>query len=142
MSNINMVKNRWVQWSFILLIIIVGVAFSIKILPTGYSEDLSVIGSGKNIVVLVHNKEGVRSLNLMNQVDIIRDLYKDRIEFRIAEIGTQKGAEFSRKNMAGNATLVLFNGEGTRLKTLSNVEDLESLENTLDQIFGYQSDLL
>ncbi len=137
MSNINITKNRWIQWSLILLIIIIGMTLGIKMLPTGYSEDLSVIGSGKNVAVLVHNKEGVRSLNMMNRVDTIRGFYKGRIEFRIVETGSRKGVEFSRKNMAGNATLVLFNGEGTRLKTLSNVDELESLESTLDQIFGY-----
>jgi len=136
MSGISSIKKRWAQWSSILLVI-VGLGFGVTMLPSGYSEDLSVIGSGKNVAVLVHNKEGVRSLNLMNQVDAIRESYKGRIEFRIAESGTQKGAEFAKKNRAGVATLVLFEGDGTSVGTLSDVENAESLTRTLNQTFGY-----
>lgn len=136
MSNTNTTKSRWAQWSSILLVII-GLAVGITMLPTGYSDDLSVIGSGKNVAVLVHNKEGVRSLNLMNQVDAIRENYKGRIEFRIAESGSQKGAEFAQSNMAGDATLVLFRGDGTMANRLANLESVESLASALDQTFGY-----
>ncbi len=130
------INKRWAQWSSILLIII-GLAFGVTMLPSGYSEDLSVIGSGKNVAVLVHNKEGVRSLNLMNQVDDIRDNYKGRIEFRIAESGSQTGAEFAQRNMAGDATLVLFKGDGTTIGKLANLESAESLANALNQHFGF-----
>ncbi len=136
MNMVSSIKKRWAQWSSILLII-VGVAFGVTLLPKGYSEDLSVIGSGTNVAVLVHNKEGVRSMNLMNQIDVIRDNYQGRIEFRIAESGSQQGAEFAQRNMAGDATLVLFKGDGTTAGKVGNFDNAESLAKTLDQIFGY-----
>lgn len=136
MSETSSIKKRWAQWSSILLIII-GLAFSISLLPSGYSEDLSVIGSGSNVAVLVHNKEGVRSLNLMNQVDAIRDGYNRRIEFRIAESGTPQGAAFAQKHLAADATLVLFKGDGAHLKNLSNLENAKSLASALNQAFDY-----
>jgi len=130
------IKKRWPQWTSILFIII-GITVGVTLLPKGYSEDLSVIGSGKNVAVLVHNKEGVRSMNLMNQIDVIRDNYKDRIEFRIAERGSQQGAEFAQRNMAGDATLVLFKGDGTTAGKIGNFDNAENLAKSLDQIFGY-----
>ncbi len=136
MNMVSSIKKRWAQWSSILLII-VGVAFGVTLLPKGYSEDLSVIGSGTNVAVLVHNKEGVRSMNLMNQIDVIRDNYQGRIEFRIAESGSQQGAEFAQRNMAGDATLVLFKGDGTTAGKVGNFDNAESLAKTLDQIFSY-----
>lgn len=136
MNMASSIKKRWAQWSSILLIII-GVAFGVTLLPKGYSEDLSVIGSGTNVAVLIHNKEGVRSMNLMNQIDVIRDNYQGRIEFRIAERGSQQGAEFAQRNMAGDATLVLFKGDGTTAGKVGNFDNAESLAKTLDQIFGY-----
>ncbi len=136
MNGTSSIKKRWAQWSSILLVII-GLGFGVTMLPAGYSEDLSVIGSGKNVAVLVHNKEGVRSLNLMNQVDVIRDRYQGRIEFRIAESGTQKGAEFANRNRVGDATLVLFKGDGTMVGRLTILDSPESLAKLFDQTFGY-----
>ena len=136
MNMASSIKKRWAQWSSILLIII-GVIFGVTLLPKGYSEDLSVIGSGTNVAVLVHNKEGVRSMNLMNQIDVIRDNYQGRIEFRIAESGSQQGAEFAQRNMAGDATLVLFKGDGTTAGKVGNFDNADSLAKTLNQIFGY-----
>jgi len=135
MSKTSSIKKRWATWVSIVLII-VGLGFGVKMLPSGYSEDLSVIGSGKNVVVLVHNKEGVRSLNLMNQVDAIRDNYNGRIEFRIAESGTPKGAEFVQRNMVGDAMLVLFQGDGTTVGKLIIRDSPEELAKTLEQTFG------
>ncbi len=135
MSKISSIKKRWAQWSSILLVII-GLGVGITMLPTGYSDDLSVIGTGKNVVVLVHNKEGVRSLNLMNQVDAIRDNYKGRIEFRIAESGSQKGAMFAQRNLVDDAMLVLFKGDGTTVGKLIIRDNPEELANAFEQIFG------
>jgi len=135
MNKTSSIKKRWAQWSSILLVII-GLGFGVALLPTAYSDDLSVIGSGKNVVVLVHNKEGVRSLNLMNQIDAIRENYDGRIEFRIAESGTQKGAMFAQRNLVGDAMLVLFKGDGTTVGKLIIRDTPEELAKTLEQAFG------
>jgi len=136
MSGMSSIKKRWAQWSSILLVII-GMVVGIKLLPTGYSEDLSVIGSGNNVVVLIHNKEGVRSLNLMNQVDEIREDYKGRIEFRIAETGTREGGLFAQKHLSSGATLVLLNGDGSVAGKLGLLDSTNKLTNALNQSFGY-----
>lgn len=136
MSTMSYIKTRWAQWSTILLIILV-LGYGVSLLPTGYSEDLSDIGSGKNVVVLIHNKEGVHSLNLMNQVDAIRDDYAGRIEFRIAESGTPKGAEFAKRNMADEAMLVMFQGDGTAVGRIVIQDSTEKLASVFDQVFGY-----
>ncbi len=136
MSGMSSIKKRWAQWSSILLVLL-GMGFGISMLPTGYSEDLSVIGSGKNVAVLVHNKEGVRSLISMGQVDDIREHYKDRIEFRIAESGTPTGAKFAKINKAHEGTLVLFKEDGTIVGKLSDLESSADLTKRLNQVFGY-----
>jgi len=136
MSIMSYSKTHWAQWSTILLIVL-ALGYGVTLLPTGYSEDLSDIGSGKNVVVLIHNKEGVHSLNLMNQVDAIRDDYAGRIEFRIAESGTPMGAEFAKRNMAGDAMLVMFQGDGTTVGRIAIQDSTEKLASMFDQVFGY-----
>lgn len=136
MSNVRSIKSRWAQWSSILLVI-VGLGFGITMLPSGYSEDLSVIGNGSDVVVLVHNKESARSVIQMDQIGAIREQYKGRVEFRIADVGTPNGAAFANQHGADESMLVLFNGSGKHLKSMLGPNSTVALAQSLDLYFNF-----
>src|SRR5262245_40071363 len=63
-------------------------------LPKGFSDDLSRIGQGVDVVVLTHNKEAVQSQELMTLMNKIRMDYAGRIEFLAVDIDTDPGKAF------------------------------------------------
>lgn len=132
MSTSSAITKRWATWSSILLII-VGLAFGVKMLPSGYSTDLNAVGNGQNAGVLVHSKESARSLDLMGAVDAARADYEGRIAFIVADVDTPQGASFSQAQMVGEGTLVLFDGSGNRLKHLVGIRNPVDLKNALNQ---------
>ena len=48
-------------------------ATAFLLLPKGFSGDTSVIGKGSNVAVLAHNKDSVKSLNLMELMNQLRE---------------------------------------------------------------------
>jgi len=128
-------KSYW-GWGTALLIIVVLV-FAINKLPRGFSEDLSVIGQGGPVAVIVHNKEDMRSQYLMTMLDEVRGDYSDRIEFRIADTSVRLGSTFSAAQRVSGATLVLFGTDGRRIVALNDVEDTAMLITELNKAFNF-----
>ncbi|NOY73255.1 MAG: hypothetical protein GXP14_12955 [Gammaproteobacteria bacterium] len=128
-------KNYW-GWVTALLIAVV-IAFAINKLPRGFSEDLSVVGQGSPVVVIVHNKEDMRSQYLMTMVDEVRGDYSDRIKFRIADTSVRLGTVFSVEQQVSGATLVLFGASGQRIAALNDVDNTAMLTTELDKAFDF-----
>lgn len=128
-------KSYW-GWGTALLIVVV-IAFAISQLPRGFSEDLSAIGQGSPVVVVVHNKEDMRSQYLMTMVDEVRGDYSDRVEFRIADTSVRLGTAFSVAHRVSGATLVLFDAGGQRIVALNDVDDNAMLITELDKAFNF-----
>lgn len=105
-------------------------------LPKGFSDDLSRIGEGTNVVVLTHNKEAVQSLELMTLLDRVRADYAGRIEFLAVDIDTEMGQIFMEHEQVGGSILVLFDPDGTRRGVLVSVRDEQTLRAALDNAFG------
>jgi hypothetical protein len=134
-SDAKKINKPWSKW-LTLLLIVAALAFVVVMLPRGFSEDLSVIGQGKNVVVVVHDKEGVQSMNLMSMVNKVRGEYADRIEFRVADANTKEGLAFAEKHQVPSASLILFARDGHRLGIVdgeSGAQDPDALRKTLDQ---------
>lgn len=105
-------------------------------LPKGFSDDLSRIGQGSNVVVLTHNKEAVQSLDLMTLLNKVRSDYADRIEFLVVDIDTDAGRAFMEQQQIGGSALLLFDPDGTRRGVLVSVRDEQTLRAALGNAFG------
>jgi len=118
---------------FAIVAFLVGAFF---LLPKGFSGDTSIIGQGSNVAVLAHNKDSVQSLNLMELMNQVRDVYAGRVEFVVADANTPQGRAFIDKQRVELGTLLLFYPNGTRLRVVSNIDSQSMLRSTLDSAFN------
>jgi len=119
----------------IFLVIGIGLAISFMLLPKGFGNDMSQIGQGSNIAVLVHDKDSVQSLNLMDYLSEIRSDYLGKVVFLVADMSDPKGEAFTSKEQAMSGGLLLFAPNGTRLRVVNNIKDIKTLRVTLDTVF-------
>jgi hypothetical protein len=111
-------------------------AIAFLMLPKGFSDDLSRIGRGSDVVVLTHNKEAVQSQELMTLMNKVRSDYAGRIEFLAVDIDTDAGKAFMQQQQIGGSALLLFDPDGTRRGVLMSVPDEQTLRVALDNAFG------
>lgn len=132
------ITQTGVAWRSILItttVVTVLVSILVTLLPKGYKDDLSRIGKGVGTVVLIHNKNGVQSLNLMGLVDKVRPDFEGHVEFLIAEVDTASGRAFLQSQQASNVGLVLFAADGKRLGFVDGNIDRDALRATLGNAF-------
>ena len=116
------------------LLIVVLLGGAIALLPRGFDTDLSQIGQGHYTVVQVFKKDTLRSQQLMDLVNEIRDQYEPRgVKFLLADVDTQPGQRFAQSHDVGSATAILFGPQGHKLQTLHNVQDATALKRALNQ---------
>lgn len=58
------------------------------------------------------------------------------IHFRLADITTDEGQAFQERHRVETITLLLFNGKGRLIQTLSGLRDLEEFELLFSNAFG------
>ncbi len=122
-----------ITFTFILLVAVVAVS----LLPRGFSQDLSLIGQGSNVVILVHESNILQSGETMVAMNEVRDEYEDRVTFVIADIMTPAGKEFTDKHALHPAALVFFAANGEKLQTDYESQTGASLRKNLNIIFQY-----
>lgn len=122
------------------------VAFSLAVLglvfwnlPRGYSADLSQIGKGKNIMVMVHDHYLVDSTRLMENLDKLRADYAGVVEFVVADVQVAEGQAFAKTHSAGATTLLFFSPDGTPLGSVQGMQEVDTLRSTLNQVFRLPS---
>lgn len=118
----------------VVLVMVVLIAIAVMMLPKGFSSDVSVIGKGVPVVVLMHDKNTVMSLDLMELLNRIRPDYAGRVEFIAVDVNSGEGQAFSRQQGVGGAMLIIFDGDGTRLEVLDHTVDEASLRADLDTL--------
>ena len=121
-----------------LLLILLAIGFAgalISLLPRGYSQDLSLIGKGRDAVVLVHDHNKLASLETMNAMNTLRGEYEGRVNFLVADIFIQEGKGFAEKYDTPFTALVFFASNGERLETLYGQQNAETIRQTLNQQF-------
>jgi thioredoxin-like negative regulator of GroEL len=104
-------------------------------LPRGYSADLSQIGKGKNIMVMVHDHYLVDSTRLMENLDRLRADYAGVVEFVVADMQVAEGQAFAKAHDVGATTLVFFSPDGTVLGSVQGLRAIDTLRATLNQVF-------
>lgn len=128
------VMRPWSKWMTFALLLVTAV-FALTQLPSGYSSDLTRIGQGENVVVLIHDKQSAESLHVMEAVDSVRAEFGDRMMFLVADVNTPDGAAFVRQQNAAGATMLLFGADGRRLQALHGVQSVAALRMALDEGF-------
>lgn len=91
------------------------------------SHDLSVIGNGVPTVVQIHDPGCRLCQSLRRNVDSVKGEFRDRIQFRIADIHTRSGRALARRYDVPHVTLLLFDGDGKLVTVLSGVRDPDDL---------------
>ena len=85
-------------------------------------HDLSRIGAGAPVVVQVHDPQCPTCRALQREVrDALRGFEDGSIEYVIANIRTAEGRALAQAHGVGHVTLLLFDGDGNRLQTLSGM---------------------
>lgn len=125
---------RLITFTLIFAVIVVAVS----LLPRGFSQDLTLVGQGTNVVVLVHDSNVIQSADTMVAMNEVRDEYEGRVEFIVADIMTPDGRAFADKYGFQPTALAFFAGNGERLQTIYTAQVGESLRNTLNATFGYR----
>lgn len=77
------------------------------------SSDLSVIGQGKPALVLAYQNYSPPGGEALNRLRKVQDDYEEKIEFVVADLGTQAGSAFARQYdlVDGLAIVLMPNGE-------------------------------
>ncbi len=118
---------KWVVTAFLLLTAFVVV----KILPHGYSDDLSLTGKGRPSLVLIRDKDAVQTYELIDVMNHVRDQYEAKIDFILTDFNTAEGRRFMDTTGAPRATLVLLDGQGKLVKIIFHPQTPESLKQEL-----------
>ena len=121
---------------------VIMIAFSLAVLgmvfwnlPRGYSADLTQIGKGKNIVVMVHDHYLVDSTRLMENLDKLRADYTGAGDFVVADMQIAQGQAFAKEHNVSATTLLFFSPDGTSVGSTQGMQSVDTLRNTLNQIF-------
>lgn len=132
------ITQTGVAWRSVLITIVAVIALVAvlgSLLPRGYKDDLSSIGKGVGTVVLVHNKNGVQSLNLMGVVDKVRSEFEGHVDFLIAEVDSPRGSAFIQAEQVNDVGLVFFSADGKRLRFVDGNIDKAALRAALSSAF-------
>ncbi len=131
-------RPLWPKLLTVIVLLGVAVAF-IALLPRGFSQDFSLIGKGENIVVMVHNPHLVASGNNMDTISItLRDEYKGRVTFLVADLFITQGKEFIKTyNIEDTTALVFFAPNGEKIKVLYGQQSVASLRKNMDKEFNF-----
>jgi len=115
------------------VIAICGVLFAaVKLMPKGFKDDLSVIGQGSVVVVLVHDKHLVGGTKMMELMNKLRPDYEGKVEFLAVDIATPIGQAFIQQQKVNAIDLVIFDSKGERKSVIKSGSEEQQLRSVLD----------
>lgn len=131
-------SNKTSRWTTVIIIAAAALLLGVFVwtLPRGYSVDLTQIGKGNNVAVLVHDQGMMSSENLMRTISNLRSQYEPRTTFIVADINSPSGRAFANAHGVQSPTLLLFGPRGTKLATLYGPQDEAKLREKFDQLLG------
>ena len=126
---------RWMKALITTAIIIAAAVLIFTQLPKGaFSTDLSRIGQGTPALVIARDINYVSGGEVMELINGMRPEYGAQVEFLVAHLGRPDGREFARRHGAGDGTVVLFAGDGSRLSTLHAPETEDEVRRLLEAL--------
>ncbi|MGH1440008.1 MAG: hypothetical protein ACRBBR_07870 [Cellvibrionaceae bacterium] len=119
--------------TLVVIAAILGVlAAAVMLMPKGFKDDLSVIGQGSVVVVLVHDKHLVGGTKMMELLNKIRPDYEGKVEFLAVDVATPIGQSFVRQQQVDVIDLVVFGVDGSRQELIKAGVSEQQLRSVLD----------
>ncbi|MCH9672199.1 MAG: thioredoxin family protein [Gammaproteobacteria bacterium] len=100
------------------------------------AHDLSAIGNGIPTVVQVHDPGCSKCQQLKSNVSAAASVVGDKIQFRIAQIRTDRGRSFAYKHKVPHVTLVFFDASGEKLRTIEGITAVDTLKREFRRLAG------
>jgi len=128
--------SKWITLGLVMIITV----FAVSLLPRGFSGDITLIGKGKPVLILVHDDNILQSGETMVAMNRIRNDYEKHLEFVVADINTPEGRTYANSNNLMATALVFYSASGQNLQTLYSPQTAESLRQELDRLFKIRND--
>jgi hypothetical protein len=95
-------------------------------------HDLASIGDGRiATVVQIYDFNCQLCSQLERNVLAVHADFKDKVQFKLANINTTKGRRFANKHNVPHVTLLFFDKKGNRTNTMQGVSSPENIEQAL-----------
>ena len=131
-------QNGFVKRTTLIVLLAIGLflAGAVMLLPRGFSDDLSLIGTGSVSVVLTHDKNLLGSQTTMELLNKIRSDYEPNVHFIVVDVATLKGREFMQRQQVGVVSLLFFGLDGKRISLLDAGATEPAVRAALDNILS------
>jgi thioredoxin-related protein len=126
-----LIKNLLITCCFLAVIAVPIVFYSENLRA---EHDLSVIGNGIPTIVQIHDPGCQLCQQLKRNVDSLKGDYKDKVNFKTANIKTTKGRRFAQQYGVPHVTLLFFNEKGLHINTLEGVTSSQRIKNAVDRL--------
>lgn len=127
---------RWSRWLITITFIAASAALIWAILPKGgFDTDLSRIGEGRPIAVLVYETAHPTAIDVMEQLAPLRGAAPGDMDFLVANTGTPEGSRFAQQYRTSiPGTLVLFDAAGEHRETLRPPQSTEEIRRAAQHL--------
>ncbi len=116
----------------IIVVIVAAVALLIARMPSSFSTDLTQVGAGIVTVVLVHDHNFVASMEMLADVNRIRDEFEPDVEFLVADPNHPDGRAFMERHGLQIIRLYVFDAAGNLRAERAHQGDVDSLRRFLN----------
>ena len=128
-----MSRTATVLVTLLVLALVLGYAVW-HLMGESVSADLSVIGEGSPVAVLVYENYAPDSMEHLEHINAVRDDFHNELEFRVATMGSPAGDAFIDRYDAPRGALVVLDGNGELLAGLSMPDEPEALARRLRRL--------
>jgi hypothetical protein len=115
------------------LVALVGLGYlltTVALQPIG--NDLSVIGKGKPVLVLVYENYSLAGGDALNRLSRVKNDYDSRLDFVVADLGVPEGRAFANRHQMLNGQAMFIKQDGQPLWISSIPVDEQTLRSRLD----------
>lgn len=123
----------WLKWlvTGICLAVVVGILWQLA--PRGaFPSDLSLTGQGRPALVMVRDVGIMGGERIMELMEAVHPEYEQRMDFLVVQTGHPDGLAFADEHDAGDGTVVMLDGQGEALATMSRPSSEEALRRFID----------
>jgi hypothetical protein len=115
------------------LVALVGLGYLLtKVAWQPIGNDLSVIGKGKPVLVLVYENYSPTGGDALNRLSRVKNDYDSRLDFVVADLGVPEGDAFANRHQMVNGQAMFIKQDGQPLWIRSIPADELALRSQLD----------
>jgi hypothetical protein len=103
---------------------------TVALQPIG--NDLSVIGKGKPVLVLVYENYSPTGGDALNRLSQVKNDYDSRLDFVVADLGVPEGRAFANRHQMVNGQAMFITQDSQPLWIRSIPADEQALRSHLD----------